>query len=190
MVQPTDARPVKYGNVTLRSHLEADWALTLDGLGIRWEYEPETIAMPSGAIYMPDFWLPELGTWIEVKGDGVPRVEKAVELGETRACHCDGTCSCAWPGGELVLIGHPPQDCTNRTHRAWRRGGHLNWSTSTGRTAWLHRCENCQRAGWIAAVMPLQCRACRERPTGHLYGPADAALRFAGRECLPPGGAQ
>ena len=182
-----EAKPTTYAGIELRSHLEADWARTLDGLAIQWEYEPETITLPSGTTYIPDYWLPELGTWIEVKGTGVPRIEKAIELGEARACRCDGTCACAWPGGELVLIGHPAKPCTDREHSAWRRGGHLNWSTSTGRTAWLFRCKNCRRTGWATATLPLQCRACRERPTGHLYSPADDELGF-GHSCMPARG--
>ncbi|MET8978974.1 hypothetical protein ABZX85_25475 [Streptomyces sp. NPDC004539] len=40
-----DAVPTRYGDTTFRSRLEADWAATLDGNGIRWEYEPETITL-------------------------------------------------------------------------------------------------------------------------------------------------
>jgi hypothetical protein len=62
-----DAVPTRYSDITFRSRLEADWAATLDSHNIRWEYEPETITLDSGILYVPDLWLPELGTWIEVK---------------------------------------------------------------------------------------------------------------------------
>ncbi len=61
MTEPIDAIPTIYAGTNFRSRLEADWARTLDGLGIVWKYEPELITLPSGAQYLPDFWLPEIG---------------------------------------------------------------------------------------------------------------------------------
>ena len=193
-----EARPSWYGGITFRSKLEADWAATLDANGIRWNYEPETITLPSGAVYIPDFWLPELGTWLEVKGTGVPRIEKAIELGETRACHCDGNCTCQWPGGELVLLGHPPIKFNpwadhepEYDHRpawavertAWQHHGHPNWSATNGRTCWLVRCPDCHRAGWCTTATPIRCRACGSRIAGgEAYQPGDPALNFTNSE--------
>ncbi|MEH0417871.1 hypothetical protein [Streptomyces sp. B21-083] len=187
-----DAIPTAYGDVTLRSRLEAKWATFLDSHRIVWQYEPETITLPSGTVYVPDFWLPELGTWIEVKGDGVPRIEKAIEFGKARACHCDGDCTCQWPGGELVLIGHPPKPYdpardpkllgahyTAIANARRRHGGHPNWTTGCGRTAWLGVCQSCCRAGWFLAHHPMRCRSCRQRPTtGRLYAVVELALAF------------
>lgn len=187
-----DAIPTVYGGTTFRSRLEARWATFLDSHHITWQYEPETIALPSGSVYVPDFWLPELGTWIEVKGEGIPRIEKAIELGQTRACDRETTCTCAWPGGELVLIGHPPKpydllrDPKMRGvhyiaagNVARRHGGHPNWSTATGRTAWLGACPTCGKTGWFLSRMPIQCRACRTTPaSGHLYAVIDPTLTF------------
>lgn len=51
-----------------RSRLEARWAVFFEELGIRWEYEPEGFQTRAGW-YLPDFWLPELGVWAEVKPD-------------------------------------------------------------------------------------------------------------------------
>lgn len=187
-----DAIPTTYAGTTFRSRLEARWATLLNSHGITWQYEPETITLPSGTVYIPDFWLPELGTWIEVKGDGVPRIEKAIEFGQARACHCDGTCTCAWPGGELVLIGHPPRPYDSlrdpksqgvhyiaAANIARRHGGHPNWTTACGRTAWLGICQSCHRTGWLLSHHPVQCRACRQRPTtGRLYAVIDTVLTF------------
>ena len=58
--------------IVFRSRLEADWANTLDQLRIRWSYEPELFTLPNGAQYLPDFYLPELSTWLEVKGPALP----------------------------------------------------------------------------------------------------------------------
>jgi hypothetical protein len=187
-----EAVPTAYAGITFRSHLEAKWATLLDSWGIAWQYEPETITLPSGTAYIPDFLLPDLGTWIEVKGPGVPRIEKAIELGKTRACHCESNCSCEWPGGELVLIGHPPTPYDPwrdpQMYRApWavianvvrRHGGHPAWGTATGRTAWLGRCPHCWRTGWFLSRFPIQCRACRKQPdSGHLFTSGDTSLTF------------
>jgi hypothetical protein len=57
-----------YHGVKFRSRLEAAWARWFDGHRVAWEYEPEGYQLPDGTGYLPDFWLPELDTIIEVKG--------------------------------------------------------------------------------------------------------------------------
>ncbi|MFB7440204.1 hypothetical protein ACFC01_17905 [Streptomyces mirabilis] len=59
----------RYAGCRFRSRLEARWAVFFDQLGITWEYEPQGyIVGPERVPYLPDFWLPELGLWVEVKG--------------------------------------------------------------------------------------------------------------------------
>jgi hypothetical protein len=179
-----EAVPTFYAGTDFRSALEADWAATLNRWGIAWQYEPETITLPSGAVYLPDFWLPSLGTWLEVKGPGIPRIEKAIELGETRACHCDGDCTCQWPGGELVLIGHPPKRYAPGAPRHHRdiHGGHPNWTTVHGRT-WFGRCQSCRHMGWWNRQV---CRACgRTSSGGHAYFSASRELEFVSSAGIP-----
>jgi hypothetical protein len=194
-----EAVPSWYAGVTFRSKLEADWAATLDAWNIRWDYEPETITLPSGVNYIPDFWLPDVGIWLEVKGTGVPRIEKAIELGKARACQCDGDCTCQWPGGELVLIGHPPTRYNpwadhdpEADHRpawaveraAWNHHGHLNWSNTNGRTTWLSRCPDCCRGGWTGGGTLVACRACGSRMAGgRAYQAGDPDLHFIDSSC-------
>lgn len=73
-----------YAGCYFRSKLEARWAVFFDSLGIRWNYEPEGYKIggtyPSDfdgtsdfeprdvEWYLPDFYLPDLETWVEVKG--------------------------------------------------------------------------------------------------------------------------
>lgn len=57
----------QYNGTAFRSKTEAIWARILDSYGIRWQYEPETHDI-FGTWYMPDFWLGEIKTWMEVKG--------------------------------------------------------------------------------------------------------------------------
>lgn len=58
--------PTFYGGTTLRSRLEARWAVFFDTLGIQWQYEAEGYQTPHGN-YLPDFYLPELNYLFEIK---------------------------------------------------------------------------------------------------------------------------
>lgn len=60
--------PTKYKDIEMRSKLEAKIAFFLDGLKIKWTYEPKTFLLSMGIVYKPDFYLPELKMWVEVKG--------------------------------------------------------------------------------------------------------------------------
>ena len=66
-----------YKGCRFRSRLEARWAVFFDALGIEWLYEPEgfEVTIPYNAAgdtatyrYLPDFYLPKLKVWAEVKG--------------------------------------------------------------------------------------------------------------------------
>ncbi len=72
---PIGAIQTLYAGCRFRSRLEARWAVFFDTLGIAWEYEPQGIhcswrlSLDEGTFpYLPDFWLPDLGLWAEVKG--------------------------------------------------------------------------------------------------------------------------
>lgn len=65
----------RYAGCNFRSRLEARWAVFFDHLGIVWEYEPQGFEIEHRLTlekktfpYLPDFWLPELKVWAEVKG--------------------------------------------------------------------------------------------------------------------------
>lgn len=58
-----------------RSRLEARWATFFKALGIEYRYEVEGFDL--GEIrYLPDFWLPTLDCWIEIKGKEPTEDEK------------------------------------------------------------------------------------------------------------------
>lgn len=61
-------RPIEteYNGYRFRSRLEARWAVFMDALSIPYVYEPEGFEM-EGMRYLPDFWLPGLNYWVEVK---------------------------------------------------------------------------------------------------------------------------
>jgi hypothetical protein len=74
----TTASPIqtRYGGCHFRSRLEARWAVFFNTMQIPWIYEPEGYEL-SFRRYLPDFLLPECGTFIEVRGD-----TERVDLGE------------------------------------------------------------------------------------------------------------
>lgn len=58
-----------YKGFRFRSRLEARWAVFYDTLGIQWEYEKEGFDLGNGIFYLPDFYIPHLNCWIEIKGE-------------------------------------------------------------------------------------------------------------------------
>jgi hypothetical protein len=59
-----------YKGYRFRSRLEARWAVFFDALDIKWQYEPQGYTVgPNKRPYLPDFLLPELRAFVEVKGD-------------------------------------------------------------------------------------------------------------------------
>lgn len=159
--------PRWYAGIPFRSSLETDWACSLDYLGIKWKYEERGIQLPSGDGYVPDFWLPEIGTFLEVKGEGVPGKWKARDLAEMVTCKCPGPCQCQWPGGQLVLIGGPHVGLT------------LNWEDPLNRNTPLAQCRRCSAWCWVRLRDSLTCRKCGARLTGHLHAPGEVATRLA-----------
>lgn len=83
--QKIRAIETRYGGCRFRSRLEARWAVCFDRLDIAWQYEPQGYEIPGAGRYLPDFWLPTLGLWVEVKGQFRPgewnQLVSAVEAG-------------------------------------------------------------------------------------------------------------
>lgn len=120
MIQPI---PTWYAGHKFRSRLEARWAVFLNHMRIPWEYETEgyLIDRSAGAptCYLPDFRLPECGTWIEVKGaeaalDKELMYDAATQLPQ----HRDG----GEHGPALLVLGPIPEPGTPA-----RGGGHYDW---------------------------------------------------------------
>ena len=64
-----------YKGYRFRSRLEARWAVFFDALGIEWRYEMEGYELPAGR-YLPDFYIPHLDCWIEIKGEKPTELEQ------------------------------------------------------------------------------------------------------------------
>ncbi len=78
-----------YNGYRFRSRIEARWAVFFDTLGIRYEYEKEGYQVDH-IRYLPDFWLPDLQYWIEIKGQKPTdrEVEKAQSIVKATGYPC------------------------------------------------------------------------------------------------------
>jgi hypothetical protein len=118
----TDIKSIqtRYAGCHFRSRLEARWAVFFDHAGISWEYEPQgyviepyashntdagaNISGPYGPTpYLPDFLLPDCGTWIEVKGDS-----RGIDLPLMEAA-CRQLPDRAGAGPRLMILGPIPE---------------------------------------------------------------------------------
>lgn len=53
---------------TMKSSWEVEFARELDRRGFEWAYEPQVLRLSDGRRYVPDFFVPELDSFVEVKG--------------------------------------------------------------------------------------------------------------------------
>jgi len=101
-----------YRDYKMRSRTEARWAIFFDTLGLAWEYEKEGFDLGTAGWYLPDFWLPGLQMWCEIKGTepGDAELRKLQALAEGQSCNV------------LLLIGEPgpPKECEEAGYAFWR----------------------------------------------------------------------
>lgn len=69
----------RHNGYPMRSHSETRWASMMDCMGIRWLYEPRLFKTSLG-MYLPDFYLPDMGAYLEVKGP--PPTEEEIQKAE------------------------------------------------------------------------------------------------------------
>ena len=68
--------PTVYNGHKFRSRLEARWAVAFDVAKIEWVYEMEGFDLGGGVNYLPDFWLPQVKMWAEVKPCDFSEIEQ------------------------------------------------------------------------------------------------------------------
>ena len=71
------ALETSYAGHRFRSRCEARWAVAFDAYSIEWEYEQQGFDLGELGPYLPDFWLPQVNMWAEVKGSTFSQVELA-----------------------------------------------------------------------------------------------------------------
>lgn len=66
---PKRIKPIEtiYNGYRFRSRLEARWAVFFSAVGLEYQYEPEGFEM-DGIRYLPDFYIPSIDRWFEIKG--------------------------------------------------------------------------------------------------------------------------
>src|SRR5258706_5967791 len=123
-----------YNGYRFRSRLEARWAVFFDTLGIRYEYEKEGYDL-DGVWYLPDFWLPDLGYWIEIKGQEPTEEEHAKALALAEASNTEVYLF----AGSIEIPDHDDEKML-----AYQHGGSEPWDVDE--FAWCE-CPFCRSIG-------------------------------------------
>ena len=89
-----------YNGYKFRSRLEARWAVFFDKMHIRYEYELEGFELPNGKMYLPDFYLPSLDMFVDIK----PSFQK-MTIDDIRKIECFGE-----EMRLLLIIGTPSKE--------------------------------------------------------------------------------
>ena len=84
-VSPSPIKAIEtiYNGYRFRSRLEARWAVFFDAAGIKYQYDPEGYTLKDGTRYLPDFYLTESDTHVEVKPnirESIPDVERCIKM--------------------------------------------------------------------------------------------------------------
>lgn len=87
-----------YNGYRFRSRLEARWAVFFDAADIAYEYEPEGFELSGTGRYLPDFLLPDIDKWVEIKGVEPTEDERAKAIKLARGS-----------GREVLLIIGSPE---------------------------------------------------------------------------------
>lgn len=87
-----------YNGYRFRSRLEARWAVFFDTVKIRYEYEKEGYDLGKGLYYLPDFWLPDLELFVEIKGQDPTEEENK-----------KATLLARLSGNDVVILGAIPR---------------------------------------------------------------------------------
>lgn len=121
----------RYAGHLFRSRIEARWAVAFDHMDVRWEYEREGFEFKDGLRYLPDFWLPDLACWFEVKGS------KPSEEEWQKASHLRDETD--WPVVVAVgTVSHGPHHCFANDI------GHSSGGASTWDVHW-YICDGCRK---------------------------------------------
>lgn len=134
------AIPTVYNKTKFKSKLEASYAKTLDLFKIFWVYEVNSYNI-DGIKYLPDFWLPNINTFLEVKGPLVPGAEKTKELAKI----IDKQNKDRWNPETIVIIGNEK--------------GALKMANNNSDVA-LSQCENCKKYWFMPWALSFACRNC------------------------------
>ncbi len=136
------AIPTTFRGTQYRSQLEAGWAQWLYEHRFNFQYEQRKFKLDKGIWYLPDFYIPETRTFIEVKGN-MERIHKPYELTQKMKQECQ-----QWPDdGIMVLLAGPVGTFFN-TEQCFYMGFNVA------------HCPNCMNPNIIPEYGPQRCRYC------------------------------
>ena len=114
MTQTIKSIETVYDGYRFRSRLEAQWAVFFNAINIEYVYEKEGYNLGKVGWYLPDFWLPQVEMWAEVK----PQPLTDHELEKCKALVKGTIYTCLVLVGEEVgdhpyfgIVSHPYCDC-------------------------------------------------------------------------------
>lgn len=86
------AIPTNYKGYLCRSRLEARWCIFFDTIGVAFDYEPKGYLLSDGTNYLPDFYLPQISMFAEVKptNSGFDKAQQFAEEYEQEVLCLDG----------------------------------------------------------------------------------------------------
>lgn len=105
------AIPTLFDGYFFRSRLEARWAVFFRTLRIRYRYESEGFLVGAGEkkiAYLPDFFLTDTETWVEVKGDAAAFDQKILGAAIDYGCGLPDTADSVGTTRGLLLLGPIP----------------------------------------------------------------------------------
>lgn len=168
MIKPIET---VYNGYRFRSRLEARWAVFFDALGIQYEYEKQGYALSNGAFYLPDFWLPSQGCFVEIKGQHLTTTER-----ENIVQLALGANKNVFAYGPLGTPNGPDWDAFTWQPGIWADGfghGFVHYadaltvcSDGDPHCAWWAICDNCNNplADYICAE-----HACCKSPKANIW---------------------
>lgn len=155
-----------YKGYRFRSRLEARYAVMLEHLGIRWEYEYQGYTTRGGP-YLPDFWLPDHGLYIEIKPDMPTEEERA------KVCHIrDEVAPIA------VLIG-PPGDYLGKLFC------HDIGGSSAGSSDWDCQWVFDPRPEHLSFKIGVACAHPQRELVGRDFNPVPGIVNTTWTDCYP-----
>ena len=151
MTKRLKAIPTTYKGIEFRSKLEARYARAFDKLGIVWEYEGHGFMFDDGTCYCPDFYMPEIDTYFEVKGVMDETSERKVyELARD---------------GNRVVVGDPIGKLT--MYKVFEE--EPNDSVVVKGESTPARCTECGKAFFLDILHRWDCHACGAYDGDHLF---------------------
>lgn len=148
-----------YRGHRFRSRAEARWAVFFENLSIEYEYEPEGFDLGFGCLYLPDFYLPGLEVYFEVKGREPSREEQ--RKAELLSSAAQIPVLIAW--GQIGYRDDPRHPIRFTQHEISAHLGHVNdlWTSKLLHPSWEYRFSDKALGEFISQKFP------DERLPGH-----------------------